>query len=155
MSVKIDGWAMTCWRGTALTRTAIIGGTTTHALKLSRDMIEKASATSYREYLPGLTEWSVDVERMVLVNDADVSVTDEITDLSNGTVINVCLQIGLDYYVGSAVLERVTVTAPLRGKATAQISARGTGGLTVVDVDNDGFDYALPMAFDVALNESE
>lgn len=155
--VKIDGWAMICWRGTALDRQGLIGGTTSHTLTINREMIEKASATSSRarEYLPGLTDWSLQVERMVLVDDTDVSVTDEIGDLKAGTVINTCILIGLDYYVGSAIIESVSVNAPLRGKATAQISLRGTGALQGVDLANDGFTYTFPMAFDAALSVTE
>ena len=109
-----------------------------------------------REYLPGLMDWSLEVERMVLHGAQGVSVLDEIGTLKQGQKVNVCIQIGLDYYEGDALIESVEVSGPLRGKATARVSMRGTGALLTVDVENCGFTYTLPMAFDIALaQESE
>ncbi len=150
---KIDGWAMICWRGTALSRDGLIGGTTSHTMTLNREMIEKASSVNSRarEYIPGLSDWSLSVERMALMGDTDVSVTDEIADLKAGNVIGICTLIGQDYYVGYAIIESIEVNAPLRGKATARIGLRGTGALSVIDLPNDGFDYTFPIAFNTAL----
>lgn len=150
---KVDGWAMISWRGSALSRDSLIGGTTSHTLSISRDMIEIGSADGARNYLPGLSDWSLNVERMTLMNDQGVSVTDEISDLKVGNVIGICTLIGLDYYAGYAEIESVEVSAPLKGKATAHLSLKGTGALSIVDVANDGFDYIFPIAFDAALGE--
>jgi hypothetical protein len=76
--------------------------------------------------------------------------------LKTGTMLNVCLQVGLDYFEGDALIEQVSVSAPLRGKATARMTLRGTGALLTVDVENWGFTYTLPIAFNMALaQESE
>ena len=104
-----------------------------------------------REYLPGLMDWSLEVERMVLHGAQGVSVLDEIGTLKQGQKVNVCIQIGLDYYEGDALIESVDVSGPLRGKATARVSMRGTGALLTVELENWGFTYTLPMAFDAAL----
>lgn len=150
--MKIDGWAMICWRGTALNRQALIGGTTSHQLRIGREMVEIAgSHERAREYLPGLMDWSLEVERMVLHGAQGVSVLDEIGTLKQGQKVNVCIQIGLDYYEGDALIESVDVSGPLRGKATARVSMRGTGALLTVELENWGFTYTLPMAFDAAL----
>jgi hypothetical protein len=150
--VKIDGWAMICWRGTALNRQALIGGTTSHQLRIGREMVEIAGTHERaREYLPGLMDWSLEVERMVLHVAQGVSVLDEIGTLKQGQKVNVCIQIGLDYYEGDALIESVEVSGPLRGKATARVSMRGTGALLTVELENWGFTYTLPMAFDAAL----
>lgn len=109
-----------------------------------------------REYLPGLMDWSLEVERMVVHEPQGVSVFDEIGSLKQGQRLNICVQVGLDYFQGEALIESVEVSGPLRGKATARVSMRGTGALLKVDVENWGFTYTLPMAFDIALaQESE
>ena len=156
--VKIDGWAMLCWQGTVFNRSGMVGGTTNHRLSVDRQMIEKASSVSARarEYLPGLTSWSLEVEKMVLMTDDASDVWQYVEKLKVGTQLGICIQIGLDYYEGTAITDSVDISAPFRGKATARMSLRGTGALTKVDVDNWGFTYTLPMAFDIALaQESE
>lgn len=157
--VKINGWAMLCWQGTTLNRGTMIGGTTNHRLTMGRQMTERASGTQTRarEYLPGLTSWSLDVEKMVLVDSTEgADVKTYAGKLVQGMTMNVCLQIGLDYLEGTVLVESVSIGAPLRGKATATMTLRGTGALTKVDVANWGFTYTLPMAFDMATaQESE
>ena len=157
--VKIDGWAMICWQGILTsTRSNMIGGTTNHRLSCGKQMIEKASGTQgrAREYLPGLTNWSIEVEKMVLMVDDASDVWHYVETLKAGVPISICLQIGLDYYEGDTIIENVDISAPFRGKATARMTLRGTGALTKVDLDNWGFTYTLPMAFDMALaQESE
>lgn len=155
--VKIDGWAMVCWEGTALNRGAMIGGTTNHRLSLGREMIEKAGTQARaREYLPGLTSWGLDIEKMVLMDSEGSDVWRYVEKLKTGMKLNVCVQVGLDYFEGDALIEQVSVSAPLRGKATARMTLRGTGALLTVDVENWVFTYTLPMAFDMALaQESE
>lgn len=157
--VKINGWAMLCWQGTALTRGAMIGGTTNHRLTMGKQMTERASGTQTRarEYLPGLTSWSLTVEKLVLVDSTEgADVKTYAGKLVQGMTMNVCLQIGLDYLEGTVLVESVSIGAPLRGKATANMTLRGTGALTKVDVENWGFTYTLPMAFDMATaQESE
>ena len=154
--VKIDGWGMICWQG-SVTRslTNMVGGTKNHRLSVGRDMIERASETSSRarEYLPGLSAWGLDVEKMVLMTDGASDVWTYVETLKAGTAMSICLQIGLEYYEGDAIIEKVDISAPFRGKATARMTLRGTGALTKVDVENWGFTYTLPMAFDLALAE--
>ncbi len=151
MSTKINGWAMYCWRGDATTQSGVIGATTNHTLSLNRDMIEKASSTTAREYLPGLIDWSLSTERLIVPDGTDVSVLTEIEDLKAGTEVGVCLLIGMDYYVGTAIIESITLNGPLRGKASASISMRGIGTLAVTQPENFGFDYIFPLAFDTEL----
>lgn len=152
---KIDGWSMLVWKGTSRQRGAMIGGTTRHSLQIQREMVEVSGvAQEAREFVPGKLTWQIEVEHLVMADDAThEGVMDEIGMLQAGTKVAVTMQVGLDYYEGTAMVTNVDVSGPLRGKATARCTMAGAGMLTIVDVANDGFDYVFPVAFDAGLGE--
>lgn len=150
---------MVCWRGTEQTVSGTIGATRSHRLVVTRNLMEVAGTDQgkAREYVPDILEWRIDVERLVIdpsmAETVHVGVADEVTDLQDGTEVNVCIQIGWDFFKGKALISQVGVTGPLRGKETARAVLRGTGGLTRITADAGSFGRRFAYVFGTLFEE--
>ena len=148
---KINGHRMLSWRGDAMAKTGLIGASRTHTLSVQRGLAEVAGADQgkAREYVPDALEWTLNVERLVLkeAQTGNVKVSDEVDDLRDGVVVNVCCQVGWDFYTGTALVTKVELAGPLRGKTTARVSLRGTGMLSRVAADAGAFGRRFAYIF--------
>lgn len=138
---------MTMWRGTRTTREALIGGATSHRMRIDRTLAEKSGKAQGRakEWTPDAIKWSIAVERLMLSENAGVTVGQEISDLAAGTVVQAVVLLGLDYYEGTARIVSVETGSPYKGSATARVNLEGTGPLTRTMPDNVALDYMLPF----------
>ena len=134
----VKGSSFTMWYGTDEQTTSLIGAASAHDMQLSSDLTEVADAasdTAARSYIAGRTGWSAHVTRLLVAQplSTDTAIPVQADQLIEGSIVNVCLSIGTDYYRGQAVIESLTLNAPLRDTTTADVTFRGVGPLTIID----------------------
>lgn len=97
-------------------------------LTINNELIEKAATAdgTVREYLAGLYDWSMSVSGLYALGE-HVSLIGYLLD---GTLLNVGFVIGSETLTGTAYVESIEVNGPLRGKATYNVTLRGSGALT-------------------------
>ena len=101
------------------------------SLSVNNQLIEKASGTdgTVREYLAGLYGWTIQVNGLYALN----AHTSLVGHLLAGTLLYVGFMLGDEQLTGTAYIEAMEVGGPLMGKATYNVTLRGSGALTVVE----------------------
>jgi TP901-1 family phage major tail protein len=116
-----------------------IAGSRSCKLSLSQAVIDVTTkdSNSWKDLLPGLREWSVEVENLVDFSVAQGFEQSLDVLLSQGTTL---LQIGLDggganfVLQGTAILSSLSAEAPNESEATWSATFEGTGVLAKVSV---------------------
>ena len=97
-----------------------------------RDTTSKDSG-GWKTVLPGLKEWSIDVDALLAYDSANEMQSDLFTLLSNGTQVTVKFSTEAtadDRYTGSAYVTGTPITAGVEDNATYSASLVGDGTLT-------------------------
>ena len=104
-------------------------------LNIDNQLVEKASGTdgTAREYLAGLYGWTIQVNGLYALN-AHAGLMGH---LLAGTLLYVGFMLGDEQLTGTAYIENMEVGGPLRGKATYNITLRGSGALAVVEEEEE------------------
>lgn len=94
-------------------------------INIDSEMIEKASGTdgSAREYLAGLYGWTMQVNGLYALGDH----ANLVDYLQNGVLLHVGCYIGNEPMTGRAYVETMDVAGAVKGKATYNITLRGSG----------------------------
>lgn len=133
MSTKLNGHDVLVCVGTTSGDLTEVAAQRECTLNIDNQMVEKASATdgSVREYLPGLYGWTMTVNGLYALG-AHVSL---LGHLIAGTLLHIGFYIGEERLTGTAYIETMEAGGPLRGKATYNVTLRGSGDLNVEEDD--------------------
>lgn len=94
-------------------------------INIDSEMIEKASGTdgAAREYLAGLYGWTMQVNGLYALGEH----ADLVDYMQNGVLLHVGCYIGNEPMTGRAYVETMDVAGAVKGKATYNITLRGSG----------------------------
>lgn len=96
-----------------------------------RDTTSK-DAGGWRTILPGLKEWSMDVDALISYDSANKKADDVFTLLSDGTQVELKFSTevtGNQRYIGNAYATNLPITAPTEDNATFSCTFEGDGQL--------------------------
>lgn len=99
------------------------------SLNINSEMVEVASGTdgTVREYLAGRYDWTMQVEGLYALGD-HAGLVDYLQD---GTLLHVGCYIGNEPVTGRAYVETMEVAGAVKGKATYNVTLRGSGELNL------------------------
>jgi len=134
-TTKINGHDVLVMTGATAGTLTEVAASKDCALNINNQLVEKASGTNgtVREYLAGLYGWTIQVSGLYALG-AHVSL---VGHLLAGTLLHVGFYIGDEQLTGTAFIESMEVGGPLRGKATYNVTLRGSGALTVVEEEEE------------------
>ena len=134
-TTKLNGHDVVVAVGTSAGSLAEVAASRDCSLNIDNQLIEKASSTdgTVREYLAGMYGWTMQVSGLYAVGK-HVSL---VGHFLAGTLLNVGFYIGEEQIVGTAFIENMEVGAPLRGKATYNVTLRGSGALAAPEVEEE------------------
>lgn len=104
-----------------------IAGQTDCTLNVSTELIEKAgTATGWREYLAGLSEWTVDCSGLLMGTQHTSMIREQVAK----TALTLSFSIGGEVFSGQAYIESCQYQGNVKGSAKWQVSFTGTGALS-------------------------
>lgn len=128
---KLNGHDVLICTGTTAGTLTEVAAQKDCSVSINNQLVEKASGTdgTVREYLAGLYGWTIQVSGLYALN----AHTSLVGHLLAGTLLYVGFMLGDEQLTGTAYIEAMEVGGPLMGKATYNVTLRGSGALTVVE----------------------
>ncbi len=125
-STKLNGHEVLVMLGESAVLSQI-GAQRDCTLTINSEMVEKSLSADAvgRGYLPGLYDWDIQVGGLYVLDN-----THSMAEyLLAGTELTAGIYIGDTLYTGSAYVSSFEATGNVRGKATYNVTLRGTGAL--------------------------
>lgn len=126
--IKLNGHDVLIMTGETATLTEVAAQRDC-TVNIDSEMIEKASATdgTVMEYLAGRYGWTMQVNGLYALGD-HAGLVDYLQD---GTLLHVGCYIGNEPVTGRAYVETMEVAGAVKGKATYNVTLRGSGELNL------------------------
>lgn len=148
--MRVNGRNILVAVGTTANDLEVIAASTQCDLNIEKEMIEIAGTSGrYKEFVAGLTSWTVSAQcfYVAVTTDQHVNLTKK---LLLGSKVLVQFQLNTstrsnkyETYTGQALIQSISLSAPMNGKATFAISLQGTSDLSLTSAELSIYDETM------------